>query len=102
MIKCYAKNWPIRFPGLVNSPAIKAYVLREMIRCFDLDRLNAFQLTIERNSPLTSIGTQLASLSAATVRKGIASVWYAGESNGIIREYFSVVASAVMGTGLST
>jgi hypothetical protein len=59
-------------------------------------------LTIERRNPLRSTSSQIGRWPAANIRRGLSNVGYAGESasgGGLTREYFSVIASSVMGSG---
>ena len=109
LLRSFSANWLIRFPQVIgDSLRFKSIVLRHRIRQLDPiinpDRyyVEMRSLTIERRNPLHSTASQIARWPAAVIRQGLSNVRYAGESAGgvgLTREYFSVIASSVMGSG---
>jgi len=108
LLRSFAANWLIRFPQVIgDSLRFKSIVLSHRIRMFDpITSSHGYyderSLTIERRNPLRSTASQIGRWPAANIRRGLSNVRYAGESaggGGLTREYFSVIASSVMGSG---
>ena len=99
-----ARNWLARFPDIVNTLELKSIALRQRIRS---DRVlfsdsGYLDFVIRRNSPLISSAQQFARYSNEYLRTGSLSVIYEDDlvfGTGVNREYFALVASAVMGPG---
>jgi hypothetical protein len=103
----FARNWPIRFPQIVgDSIRARSMVLRH--RIFGYQYLSSatfshepqLDLHIDRTNAFDSLGMQLSGFNAASLRLGVGSVRYTGESaggRGLFNQFFSLVSASVVG-----
>jgi len=110
MVRNFARHWPARFPMIIgDSIDLIAMSLRHYIETYDwinnpsqVRGSYSLSLYIRRDSPLVSSGVAFEQYSPISFRQGITSVAYADEwaqGSGLIPEYFSIMASSVIGSG---